>query len=287
MRLKEPIGLVGSGFVGGSLRQVLGDFFDVKVFDLNEVKRNVESVKELVEKTDLIFVCIPTPMKKDGTCHTGYVESVLKEISLESYNKNNNKMTCVLKSTVPPGTTKKLQSMFENLSLVFYPEFLTEANALNDFKNQNRIVLGTSDPDALEKTRSCLATVFQTCQFINTTSCEAELIKYFTNCYLATKVIFANQLRDYCDKSDINYERVYKTACLDPRITESHFMVPGPDGDWGFGGHCFPKDLNCLITEFAGVGIENTIFEKIWDLNCHYRTDRDWEKMKNRAVIEE
>jgi len=287
MKCGDTVGLVGSGFVGGSLRTTFGSFYKVNVFDLDETKRNVDSIADLVKSTNLIFICIPTPMRSDGSCHIGYVEDVLNEISKENFKKNNNRITCVIKSTVPPGTTRELQSKYENISLVFYPEFLTEANALFDFKNQNRIVLGTDDPSALEIVRECLGNVFKRTQFINMTSCEAELVKYFTNSYLSTKVIFANQMEEYCRKKDINYSRVVAAACLDKRITESHFNVPGPDGDYGFGGHCFPKDLNSMIYEFETYGMDDSIFHKVWDLNCRYRENKDWEKMKNRAVIED
>ena len=115
----------------------------------------------------------------------------------------------------------------------------------------------------------------------------AEMVKYFTNCFLATKVTFANLKYDLCEAGNIDYDKVCEYALYDQRIGKSHLSVPGPDGDRGFGGHCFPKDLAAMI-RFAELNSTSEFLLKAVEIaNNDYRSDRDWEKMKGRAVSDD
>ena len=113
------------------------------------------------------------------------------------------------------------------------------------------------------------------------------MVKYFTNTFLSTKVSFANEMYQICEKLDIDYDKVVEYAKYDERIGYSHLNVPGPDGDYGFGGHCLPKDLNALInlSEKQGLGLNINVLKAALDTNNRVRTDRDWEQQKGRAVI--
>ena len=113
------------------------------------------------------------------------------------------------------------------------------------------------------------------------------MVKYFTNCFLATKVSFANEIYQICEKLDIDYDKVVEYAKYDERIGYSHLNVPGPDGDFGFGGHCFPKDLNALISlaEKQGLGLNVNVLRATLETNNKVRKNRDWEQQKGRAVI--
>ena len=113
------------------------------------------------------------------------------------------------------------------------------------------------------------------------------MVKYFTNCFLATKVTFANQMYDICDDAGIDYDKVCEYALYDKRIGTSHFAVPGPDGDRGFGGHCFPKDLAAIIYFAQGFFKNPEFLCAVQDANSEYRIEKDWEKMKGRAVSED
>ena len=113
------------------------------------------------------------------------------------------------------------------------------------------------------------------------------MVKYFTNCFLATKVSFANEIYQICEKLDIDYDKVVEYAKYDERIGYSHLNVPGPDGDFGFGGHCFPKDLNALINLAVKneLGLDINVLNAALETNNRVRQNRDWEKLKGRAVI--
>jgi UDPglucose 6-dehydrogenase len=107
------------------------------------------------------------------------------------------------------------------------------------------------------------------------------MVKYFVNCFLATKVSFANEMKQICDKIDIDYDKVVEYATYDERLGKSHWAVPGPDGDYGFGGHCLPKDISAIVSEFG-----SDLLKSVLGVNDKVRKNRDWEKMKGRAVVE-
>jgi UDPglucose 6-dehydrogenase len=146
---------------------------------------------------------------------------------------------------------------------VFNPEFLTEANHIEDFKNQNRIVLGGPRPET-GRVKTLFRKAFPTATIVKTGSTEAETVKYFTNCFLATKVAFANEMYQLCNSLDIDYDKVVEYALYDQRIGNSHLSVPGPDGSMGFGGHCFPKDLNAMMNLAKRNGIDPKVMQAAW-----------------------
>ena len=270
------IGIVGQGFVGNAVYQKFKSFFEVLTYDINEKLAN-SPLDELKNNCKIIFVCVPTPMNEDGSCNTSIVESVISKFS--------DKKNCIIvnKSTIPPGTTEKLNFKFNKIQIIFNPEFLTERNAVNDYDKQNRIILGGPRP-ATTILKNIFSKVFPNSHIIKTGSSHAEMIKYFTNCFLATKVSFANEIYSICKKLDLDYDKVVEYAVLDERIGRSHLNVPGHDGDLGFGGHCFPKDLSALIKLSEEVDSVNNILKSVKETNETIRTNRDWEHMKGRAV---
>ena len=276
------IGIIGQGFVGNAVYNKFKNYYNVLTFDLDKTLCN-SSLEEIIEDCNYVFVCLPTPMNKDGSCYTGIVEDLL--IKLEKYSKEISKSKIVVvKSTIPPGTTKKWNDKFDNLSVVFNPEFLTEANAVKDYENQNRIILGGSTNETLEL-NLIFSSVFPTAKIINISSTDAEMVKYTTNSFLAMKVSFANEIYQICKKVNADYDKVIESTIQDDRLGTSHWKVPGPDGDFGYGGHCFPKDINALIS----VAINNNISPKMLiatnEKNKEVRSNKDWENMKGRAVV--
>jgi len=193
----------------------------------------------------------------------------------------------VIKSTVPPGTTDRLHSKNRGLDVIFNPEFLTEINFIEDFKNQNRIILG-GIRRGTSLLRQVYSKVFPHATIVKTGAKHAEMVKYFTNCFLATKVSFANEMKVLCDKIGIDYDKVVEYATYDERLGKSHWAVPGPDGDYGFGGHCLPKDLNALISVAVenSLGLYINVLSGVLETNDKVRKNRDWEEMKGRAVVE-
>ena len=276
------IGIVGQGYVGTAVRAIFEKHYDVFTFDLDKDKSSCNSISELVGNTDIIFVCVPTPMNKDGSCNTDIVEDVIEKINFAG----KDDMIVAIKSTVLPGTTNKLNKKYNYLSIVFNPEFLTEANFIEDFKNQNRIIIGGPRP-ATTKLRQVYSLVFPNVPIIKTGSITAEMVKYFTNTFLATKVSFANEMKQICDKLNIDYDKVVEYSTYDERLGKSHWAVPGPDGKLGFGGSCFPKDLNALIKLSEDFGMYLTTLNGVWHTNLRVRPEEDWKELIGRAVTEE
>tara|TARA_Y100001970_G_C14191885_1_gene835884 strand:+ start:225 stop:1094 length:870 start_codon:yes stop_codon:yes gene_type:complete len=280
---KMKIGIIGQGYVGTAVKEVFKKYYDLLTYDINEKLSTTKNIEELTENVDLIFVCVPTPMNKDGSCNLSIINSVMSEIN-SSVNKKCNLVA--VKSTIPPGTTKKLNLMFSDLDIVFNPEFLTEANFIEDFKNQNRIIIG-SDKPVFKKIREVYSLVFPKSKIIETKSDIAEMVKYFTNIFLATKVSFANEMKMVCDKLKIDYTKVVEFATCDERLGKSHWSVPGPDGKLGFGGSCFPKDINAFVYLCKQIDMDVNVISSAIDTNLQVRPEKDWEKLKGRAVTEE
>ena len=270
------IGIIGQGFVGNAVYQKFKHFYNVYTYDIMAELCN-SSYHDLIKSCKIIFVCIPTPMNKDGSCNVDLVREVLFKINTET------KAIVVNKSTVIPGTTEKFNKEFKNLEIVFNPEFLTERNATEDFNNQDRIILGGPRP-ATTVLKQIYSTVFPNAYVIKTGSRHAEMIKYFTNCFLANKVSFANEIHELCSILNLDYDKVVEYAILDNRLGKSHWSVPGPDGDFGFGGHCFPKDLSAIIKMTEDLGTTNNVLKSAQKTNDKLRKNRDWESMKGRAI---
>lgn len=310
------IAVIGQGFVGGSLTTVFAERgFDVYAYDKagkyakgalpshgDPAAGYPISINELVLDnedggtpgfTKVYFVCLPTPMFEDGSADLSIVESVLQELA-----SIPGERIAVVKSTVPPGTTDLWNKKFgpQGLHIVFNPEFLTEANSLDDMRNQNRIILGGPRP-YINQVKQVFQEAFPNVPIVKTGSTTAEMVKYVTNCHLAVKVSFANEISQICEALDkeglnIDYDKVVEYAKFDRRLGDTHWSVPGPvpthDGRYvrGFGGHCFPKDINALMSVARQYGIEPRVMQAAWDKNLEVRSsdDRDWEKQVGRAV---
>ena len=276
------IGIIGQGFVGNAIYQKFKNYFDVLTYDLDSKLCN-STLENLCEKCETIFVCLPTPMNENGSCCTDIVEDCLKDIEILTSFEQKQK-TLVLKSTVSPGTTEKWNTEFSFLQIIFNPEFLTEANAVSDFENQNRIILGGPRPQTT-KLKQIYSKVFPKAHIIKTNSTHAEMVKYLTNSFLATKVSFANEIYQICEKLKVDYDKVVEYATLDDRLGKTHWQVPGPDGDYGFGGHCLPKDLSALIHIAMKLDVDINVLNAVEEANDVVRKNRDWENMKGRAVV--
>ena len=276
------IGIIGQGFVGNAVYNKFKNYYNVLTFDLDKTICN-SSFEKINKDCKYIFVCLPTPMNTDGSCYTGIVEDLLTKLDKRSKEISQSKIV-VVKSTIPPGTTKKWNDKFDNLILVFNPEFLTEANAVKDYENQNRIILGGPKVETLQL-NSIFSKVFPTAKIINTNSTDAEMVKYTTNSFLAMKVSFANEIYQICKKVNADYDKVIESTIQDERLGTSHWKVPGPDGDFGYGGHCFPKDINALISVANNNNISPKMLIATNEKNKEVRSNKDWENMKGRAVV--
>jgi len=282
----HTIGIVGQGYVGSAVKEVFSKYYDVETYDLDKDKCSVDYLEDIVELSNIIFVCVPTPMKRDGSCDTSIVEAVVNDINDMVVSRNVSGRVVVIKSTVPPGTTERLSEECHNISVIFNPEFLTEANYLEDFKNQNRIILGGKRPGTT-KVKQVYSKVLPKTKVIKTGSTHAEMVKYMTNTFLATKVSFANEMKMLCDKLNIDYDKVVEYSTYDERLGKSHWSVPGPDGHNGFGGSCFPKDLNAILDVCRELGVPAKTLYGAWETNLNVRPEQDWKELKGRAVVDE
>ena len=279
------IGIIGQGFVGSAIREGLSGYYEVLTFDIEKEKCN-STHEDVCSSCSIIFVCLPTPMRVSGECDTRLLEAAIKKIEEQCDYGAENKPVLVVKSTVPPGTTRRINQGC-SLEVCFSPEFLTEANSFDDFKNQTRIIIGGNGENGPKIVKSMFRKPFPKIPIVITKSDTAEMVKYFINCFLATKVIFANQMHEICNLSGVDYDKVCEYALYDQRIGKSHLAVPGPDGDLGFGGHCFPKDLQAMIYFSNAYEANPQLFETVLDFNNRVRSNRDWERMAGRAVSED
>jgi UDPglucose 6-dehydrogenase len=281
--MNKRIGIIGNGFVGNAIHQGMkNEYPNIMVHDKNP-ELSKYSFEDVISQCQYIFVCVNTPMTKEGECYTGIIEEVVQKIHREKPMCEDR--TIILKSTVPPGTTENFQEIYNSLKFVFNPEFLTEANSVQDFKEQDRIILGTKYKSAFDDVAALYRAVFPQTPILFVASKEAEMVKYVSNTFLSTKVIYANEINRLCKHLEIDYDTVISAAKYDKRLGDSHWNVPGPDGDYGFGGHCFPKDLNALIFKAEHSGASVPLLKLVRSINDDVRTDRNWEKLKGRAVI--
>ena len=281
----KKIGIVGRGFVGSAVEfgfsAQTGCDAQVKIYDKDPLK-SIHTLEETVNKSDFIFLSVPTPSNPNGSMHLGILESVLQDIQLVNSRKDN---IILIRSTITPGTTTKLCKKFTKLNIVFNPEFLTERSAKFDFINQSRFILGgrkrnTARVAELYKWRfgdsvPCIENNFET----------EEMIKYMNNCFFATKVSFMNEMYQIADKSGVDWDLAVEGFVRDGRIGHSHLAVPGPDGKLGFGGSCFPKDIQAIINYGNELGLNMNTLKGAWNTNLEVRPERDWEKLEGRAII--
>ena len=281
------LGIIGQGFVGSAVKEGMQNYFKVFAFDKDPNKfSSATSIFNVVENTELTFLCVPTPMKKSGACDLSILNAALDEISKSATLLNKKNYIVVIKSTIPPGTLDHLSSIYTNLELVFNPEFLTEANAIDDYKNQNRIVIGGDRPGTT-KVKQVFSKAFPQVPIIKTSATIAEMIKYVTNTFLALKVSYANEMYQICQGLGIDYDKVIEYARYDERLGNSHWTVPGPDGDFGHGGHCLIKDTAALTHLANQLGVTTTMLEATTIKNNEVRTLKDWEGQIGRAVSED
>ena len=292
MKIEQKIGVIGNGFVGGAVKfgfsPQTGCDAEVRVYDKNPNK-STHTLEETVNESDFIFLSVPTPTNDDGSINIGVLEDALNDINQVHDGKDN---TILIRSTVIPGTTWALQTKYPQLNILFNPEFLTERSANFDFINQSRFIIGNSGNQMSwaksEEFVELLKDRFGDCIAVQETNYEtAELIKYMNNCFFATKVSFLNEMYQIAEKIDANWDEAISGFVADGRVGHSHLNVPGPDGKFGFGGSCFPKDIQAMIDFAEMFGLNPSVLKGAWEKNLEVRPEQDWKELKGRAVIDE
>jgi len=263
------VGVIGWGFVGQATGLGFASNKKNKVFWYDKFKKSPNTLDEVVEKSDFIFVCVPTPIFDDYSgMDMSIVEGVIKEIAPKVTGTDK---ILIIKSTSLPGTSKKMAKKFKGINFVMNPEFLTQINANRDFLNPARTVIGADSKDVADRVVRIYKTILAKDQpYIVTDTTSSELIKYMSNLMLASKVLLANEFYELSKKVGANYIDVQKAVESDPRIG-THLGVPGPDGDMGFGGACFPKDMVGILGLSKKLKLDMSALEAIWEKNLNVR----------------
>ena len=271
------IGIIGWGVVGQATGKGFVTNKENKVLWYDKYKDGGTALPELLEKSEFIFIAVPTPIFSDYSgLDVSIVDSVVGEVApaLSGTDK-----ILVIKSTVLPGSTEAYIKNYKGTKFAMNPEFLTQANANKDFLNPERTVIGVTDEKVGERLKKLHQTILPKNQeYFITDPTTAELAKYMSNLMLASKVLLANEFYLMAKKLGIDYEGVREIVEADSRIG-THIKAPGPDGDMGFGGACFPKDMVGLLGLAKELKVDLSALEAIWEKNLKLREKRDWEDM--------
>lgn len=250
--------IIGYGFVGKAVFNALKTKHEVVIVDpqytTNEVKNHPDA--------DGIIICVPTPTTETGVCDSSILANVMDEIPIF--------LPVLIKSTVTPAVVDGFESIYSDHSICYSPEFLRARTADADFLNQKYVVIGGEDPECFWQ--ELFQTTLPQCKIVfNCSAKEACLIKYSTNSFLALKTSFFNQISDICEKTGMDFDIVRHILSQDQRIGSDHTMVPGPDGERGWGGHCFPKDTTAFIQWSNTIGSPMTLVEETVKYNHQIR----------------
>lgn len=258
------IAIVGFGFVGKALSRGLKK--EVKIIKIDPILgTNISDLKSFNPK--FIFVCVPTPMNKDGSQDLSIVEQIFSELSDIKLDAN-----IVLKSSVIPSNLKLLNS---KINYVYNPEFLREKHAEDDFINGNIILFGGEEKLCLDASKFYSKyTLCKQKEHFVTDKTTASLVKYSINSFLATKVIFFNQLKSLLQiaNPESDWEKFIDIMSRDVRVGDSHMQVPGHDGREGFGGACFPKDISALEDFGASNNFNFSLIKEVIKINNQIRS---------------
>lgn len=274
--MKTNIGIIGNGFVGSAIANGFSLWHNLRIYDKDK-RLSLNTLKEVVENSDIIFVSVPTPMNTDddNKIDLTILDSVMSEIDKHNDNYTGNAPVIVIKSTVLPGTTKRYKKQYPKMQIVFNPEFLSERTAKLDFNNPSRIILG-GDRDGCRAAAELYKERFPHVTIVQTDSQSAEFTKYACNCFYAAKISIFNEFYQVAQKQNLDWNAITNGMMSSGWINPMHTLVPGTDGNLGFGGKCFPKDINALINYFEQCGVEPLMLKAAWQKNTEVRENKNW-----------
>lgn len=281
----STIGIIGYGFVGRAVAYGFVEHDQRKgwepkhTFLYYDKYKEGSPLEEVLAKSDYLFMALPTPFYEDD-----------RRIDLSIYDKMIDEIApkiagqgkiVIIKSTVVPGTTKRYAEKYPGVPFAFNPEFLTEANYLQDFVNADRVVVGADNNWIAQKIIDLYRTCFPSTIIVRMSTTAAEVVKYQCNVILATRVAISNIFYDICQVDGVSYDDVRKAVGLDHRIGESHLQV---STERGFGGKCFPKDLGAIIGRCKELGVDCKVLEEIHEYNLRIRKVYDWQEIAGASV---
>ena len=250
--------------MGRAILDGLGGAHEIFVHDINLGT----SISDITENTDFVYIAVPTPTDEETLeCDTSIVETVLSELPMG--------FTAVIKSTVIPGTTQRLHDEFKELKIACSPEFLRTDTAVSDFRNQDILVVGSHHGDIARTVhRQHLESgILREGQFFHVTPTQAEIVKYAKNSFYAMKVIFGNQFQQLSEYLGEDWGLIKRiiTQPQEQGIVDSHLdEIPG---EFGFGGHCLPKDTMAILTQLKKIGLDYEILSALINDNARLRGD--------------
>lgn len=264
------IGVIGWGIVGQATGEGFSKAHQVVWYD--KYKKSPIALEKLAKESEYIFLCVPTPMLSNGKAiDLSIINEVVKKIA--PYLENTNK-ALIIKSSVIPETTANLARKFKKVNFAMSPEFLTELNAFQDFLNPDRIIIGVFDESiGIRIALLHKQALGNNIKIFITDPTTAEMVKYMANTFLATKIIFANEMFELSEKLGVNYDSVREMVSADKRISPSFLKVTPFRG---FGQKCFPKDTVALLGLAKELGVDLSVLKAAWKKNLKIRKIKDW-----------
>jgi UDPglucose 6-dehydrogenase len=255
--MPQRISIIGTGMVGGALDR----FFKTKGIEAGhyDPPKGFADASVLAN-AEVIFVAVPTPYYLDGRgFDDSFIRAALDAVSVPG-------KTIVLKSTILPGTTDRIQSLYPQHRILFNPEFLTETTVDQDMQHPNRQIVGYAS--ASRRDAELVMGLLPSAPFERIVPAKAaEMVKYFGNAFYALKVAYANQMFDLCGKLGIDYETVKDCAKAEPWIGTQHLEIDHK-GYRGYGGKCLPKDTRSIIQLAKASGVDLTLLDAAEAYNC-------------------
>lgn len=254
------VGILGYGIVGQAVAAAFSEH-EVKIHD--PAMADGSPFGDLAV-CDCVFVCVPSPQGDHGACDSSVLVSTVNALAPWA----SRGQVVISKTTAPP-------SVYDNLHqqhpwLVYSPEFLTATNHIRDFQQQTKVILG-GDRGPCESASECLLMASGPQQFLFCDIKTASFFKYLVNAFLATKVTFMNDFYRLAHTLNLDWEDIIDLGKIDPRLGTSHWQVPGPDGEFGWAGSCFPKDVCAIIHESQQSNCSLTLLEQVYHLNQTHR----------------
>ncbi|MCL1857258.1 MAG: UDP-glucose 6-dehydrogenase [Kiritimatiellaeota bacterium] len=244
------VGIVGCGFVGGALKQWLEEHNPAVTIRVSDPAKGYH---DAMDGADAVFVSIHIPTEEDGTQDVTPLSEIIAALP---------DVPVFVRTTILPGTSERLSAQ-TGRRVHFMPEFLTERTAYADFSSQPMVF--TAETALLQR-------IFVGKKFVEMTSLEAEIAKYAHNVFGAVKVTYFNGVHELCQRLGANYANIRHGVLLSGYINPTHTNVPGPDGRFGYGGKCFPKDVNAFTEICAGTKLHD-LLRHVAPLNTHYRNE--------------
>ncbi len=281
----STLGIIGYGYVGRSVEYGFVEYDRQrghqpkhKALIYDKYKEH-DKLADLLRESEIIFACLPTPYDENNLhIDLSIYDQCMAEICPQIAGQGK---IVVIKSTVVPGTTRRYARQYPEVPFAMNPEFLTEANYLQDFINTDRIVIGADNDWVAQRVIDLYRSCFPASTIVSMSTAAAEIVKYQSNILLAAKVALANVFYDLCQSEGVNYADVKKAVALDKRIGPSHLDITT---ERGFGGKCFPKDLGALIGRCRELKVDSRVLEEIHAYNLRIRKVRDWQEIAGATV---